>query len=247
MILPFVLILSGVPMICCRKEKMYDSVSSFLKAEDRGGEQSFPFSAAMVSSFPRLTAEGSGRFVPSDIHGAAACFYNGDTYVLRLVNLSTGATEKSLEFPDLAQTFAGRYAKCLWLDNNLLLWHGDTTLVALYDAEGNKLRELNLGLLHQGKTYSVSGAPNTRWQFHKASGRLIVPLNCMSDYGNEEEHALPLFAACDIQTGEAAFLPIHKPTVYPAGRHLDALGHPFTALEGDIFYVLFPLHPVLYA
>lgn len=168
-----------------------------------------------------------------------ACFYNGDTYSARFVILAHGNTEKSLEFADLQALFGGRYAKCRWLDNNLLLWHSDTTLVALYDAEGNKLRELNLGLLHQGKTYSVSGAPNTRWQFHKASGRLIVPLNCVSDYGIEEEHSLPLFAACDIQTGEAAFLPIHKRTVYPAGRHLDALGHRFTALEGDIFTYCF--------
>lgn len=231
----------------CHKEKRYASVGAYLRSEARSASAAFPFRTAEAWPYPQIPSSGTGRFVLGDIRGSVACFYNGDTYAARFVNLATGNTEKSLEFAELAALFGGRYAKCRWLDDNMLLWHSDTGLVALYDAEGARLRNLSLTLQHKGKTYAVSGAPNTRWQFHKASGRLIVPLNCVSDYGIEEEHALPLFAACDIQTGEATFLPLHKPSAYPAGRHVDALGHPFTALEGDIFYVLFPLHPVLYS
>jgi hypothetical protein len=246
--------LSILPLLClvfispaCSKEKKYASVSAFLRSDSRSASAGFPFRTLQECPYPTIQSEGAGRFVLGDIRGSTACFYNGDAYTVRFINLTSGNLEKSLSFPDLNTYYGGRYAKCLWLDENMLLWHSDSSLVVLFDAEGNKLRELNLFLQHEGKTFSVSGAPNTRWQFHKASGRLIVPLNCLSDYGNEEEHGLPLFAACDIQTGQATFLPLHKPSVYPAGRHLDALAHPFTALNGDVFYMLFPLHPVLYA
>lgn len=68
----------------------------------------------------------------------------------------------------------------------------------------------------------------------------------MSEYEQNDAHSIPQFAAFNLNTNQTEFLPIYLPNNYPVDKYLGRCMDPYTASEGNHFYVLYPLNNQVY-
>ncbi|MFN7013659.1 MAG: hypothetical protein ACK4ON_05255 [Bacteroidia bacterium] len=239
-------ITASVIMACNKKETNINTVSQGLiyqHLSNLGENNHFPFQIISNENLPKLTNAGEVYVLSNTFVNNEAYFYEMSKHRVQKVNLSNGQVTGSISYTNLPENTDFKFT---YLDDDFNVWYMDT-LLYVFNSSGQYLKTIHLPLHHQGKDYIINTNDKTSLQYFKNNATLIIPLNCISEYEASEAHLIPQFASYNLNSGEIAYLAVYMPENYPADTYLGELSSPYTAVDGDVFYAIFPLSNKLYA
>lgn len=206
-------------------------------------KSTFTYQLTLNNSLPKFISANQVYTFDKSLKDDIAYYYELNHHDVIKVSIQTGQNIGNVSFSNLPENTLLKY---VYLDDDLNIWYGDTMLY-VYNNQGEFIKKIHLTLHQQGKDYVINSHHHTHIQYFKNSNILIIPINCISEYEDNEAYSLPQFVAYNLNSEELMFLPIYLPNNYPAKKNLGDLTSPYTAMEGNTFYAIYPLSNQLYA
>ena len=228
----------------CKTDKSnFSTIQGFIQSKDGAKSiETFPLKAEWKKALPAFTPTyASKAFSFQTIVGDMAYLINGDLYQIETYNLQTQQVVATISFPDVYSQVGSKLGSCYVLNTNQFIWHCDSTQLFICNVAGQIEKTIDLPLTKENRNFHLASNPNSRIQFNSQSQTLIFPIQCIDAYDSEEEYNLPKFASYNLTTASLAFIPISLPKTYRADVHVPSLYDPFTAIDGQTFYAIFPL------
>jgi hypothetical protein len=233
-----------VTLISCTEETKISTVHQYLdKLKSSTTRNGFPFELVNNALLPNFNTNDQFFIMEKSLLGSEALLYDGDNHQVKKVNLNNLQTTGTINFSSLP---SGNFLKFVGLNQDLMIWYNDSNQLFVYDVSGNYIKTINLNLNYQNKQYAISLSSHAQMEYFPTSKQLIFPVQCISEYEESETHSIPQFASYNLNTNQTTFLPIYLPNNYPADKYLGRCMEPYTAYEGNNFYVLYPLSNQVY-
>lgn len=206
-------------------------------------QNAFPYQLTFNNSLPKYINANQVYTFDNSLKDDVAYFYELNHHDVIKVNIQTGQNTGNVSFSNLPENAILKY---VYLDDDLNIWYSDTILY-VFNNQGQFIKNIILSIHQLGKDYVINSHHHSPIQYFKNSNTLIIPINCISEYEDNEAHSLPQFAAYNLISEELEYLPIYLPNNYPADKNLGDLSSAYTAKEDNTFYTIFPLSNQLYA